>query len=76
MARSKNSARAVKYQRRADKLLKSISKESLNRIKTEETKAQMDKAKKYVAQRDLFKKHMDSVIEESKRGNTTRHPGL
>ncbi len=76
MVRSKNSARAVKYQQHADKLVKSISKESLNRIKTEETKVQIDKAKKYVAQRDLFKKHMDSVIEESKRGNTIRHPGL
>ena len=71
MVRSKESARAAKYQRRADKLIKSISKESMNRIKTDE-----NKAKKYAEQRELFKKHMDSVIEESKHGNTARHPGL
>lgn len=76
MVRSKESARAAKYQRRADKLIKSISKESLHRIKTEENKAKIEKAKKYAEQRELFKKHMDSVIEESKRGNTARHPGL
>lgn len=76
MVRSKESARAAKYQRRADKLIKSISKESMNRIKTDENKAKIEKAKKYAEQRELFKKHMDSVIEESKHGNTARYPGL
>ena len=76
MVRAKESARAAKYQRRADKLIKSISKESMNRIKTDENKAKIEKAKKYAEQRELFKKHMDSVIEESKHGNTARHPGL
>ena len=52
------------------------SKESMNRIKTDENKAKIEKAKKYAEQRELFKKHMDSVIEESKHGNTARHPGL
>lgn len=76
MVRSKESARAAKYQRHADKLIKSISKESMNRIKTDENKAKIEKAKKYAEQRELFKKHMDSVIEESNHGNTARHPGL
>lgn len=73
--RANKSAIAAKYKRKSDKILSSLSEETMTRIKSEERK-KLDQAKRYVEQREAFRKHMDSIISEAEQGNTSRHPGL
>lgn len=76
IVRANQSAKAAQYSRKADKLIKSISKESMSRMKSEERKASIERAKRFEEEREIFRRHMDSIIEEAKKGNTARHPGL
>ena len=74
--RSNKSAQAAKYKRKADKILNSLSEETMSRIQSEEKKAQLERAKRYAEQRTAFHEHMKSVMNESGHGDTSRHPGL
>ena len=76
MVRANKSAEAARYLRQADKLVKSISKESMSMIKSEERKARIERAKRFEEEREMFRRHMDSILEEAEKGNFARHPGL
>lgn len=74
--RSNKSAQAAKYKRKADKILNSLSEETMSRIQSEEKKTQLERAKRYAEQRTAFHEHMKSVMNKSGHGDTSRHPGL
>ena len=76
LVRANKSAEAARYLRQADKLVKSISKESMSMIKSEERKARIERAKRFEEEREIFRRHMDSILEEAEKGNFARHPGL
>ena len=76
LQKARTMARSAKYQAKADKLIRSVSKETLSKIKTEEKKHKEAVDAFYKKQEMFFEKHMSQIEEEMRSGNTSRHPGL